>query len=69
MSMQEEQLTEARHQDMVEDEDTPEHQILTLRCQQHAAVTPHLSKPFNTTDPIITLSDILINISSSINQH
>jgi len=41
MSMQEEQLTDARHQDVVEDEDTP-------------------STPFDTTDPLTTLSDILI---------
>jgi hypothetical protein len=54
MSMQQEELTDARHQDMVEDEDTPEDQLLTLRCQQHAAATPHLSKPFNTTDHLTT---------------
>jgi len=45
--MQEEQLTDARQQDMVEDEATHEDQLLALRCQRRAITTPHPSMSFH----------------------
>lgn len=55
--MQEEQLPPSRHQDPVEDEDTPEDQPLTLRNQLHAATAAHPSTPFRTSDPLKPFSN------------
>lgn len=53
--MQEEQITDARHQEVVEDGDPHEDQLLALRCQQHAIAMPHPSMFFHTTDLLTTL--------------